>query len=37
LNATRPPFLLWNHPAVFLFALWVLGAEWFLRRRMHLL
>ena len=37
LNATRPPFLLWNHTAVFLFALWVLGAEWFLRRCMHLL
>jgi hypothetical protein len=37
LNATRPPFLLWNHPVVFLFALGVLGSEWFLRRQMHLL
>jgi hypothetical protein len=37
LNATRPPLLLWNQPLVFIFALGVLGGEWFLRRQMHLL
>jgi hypothetical protein len=37
LNATGPPHLLWNHASVLLFALFILGAEWFLRKRMHLL
>jgi hypothetical protein len=37
LNATRPPLLLWNQPIVFLFALGILGGEWFLRRQMQLL
>jgi uncharacterized membrane protein len=37
LNATRPPLLLWNQPVVFIFALGILGSEWFLRRQMHLL
>jgi hypothetical protein len=38
LNATYPPpqRLLWNHWAIFLFALFLLSSEWFLRKRQHL-
>jgi hypothetical protein len=37
LNSTHPPLLLWNRPAVFLLAMVLLTAEWFLRKRKHLL
>src|SRR5204862_1968481 len=32
LNSPQPPRLLWNEPAVFAFALVLLGSEWFLRK-----
>lgn len=37
LHTPTPPWLLWNHDAVFLGALVLLGAEWALRKRRHLL
>jgi hypothetical protein len=37
MNSSRPPSLLWNHPAVFFLVLFLLGAEWILRKRKHLL
>jgi hypothetical protein len=37
LNTPQPPTLLWNHFAVFALALGLLGAEWVLRKRKHLL
>jgi hypothetical protein len=37
LNTAQPPWLLWNHPALFLLAMLLLGSEWFLRKRKHLL
>lgn len=37
LNSPQPPTTLWNHPAVFALALGLLGTEWFLRKRRHLL
>ncbi len=37
LSTAQPPWLVWNHPVVFLFALGVLTAEWVLRKRKHLL
>jgi hypothetical protein len=36
-NTAQPPWLLWNHPIVFVGILAVLTAEWFLRKRKHLL
>jgi hypothetical protein len=36
LRTSQPPWLLWNHTAMFLFALLVLTAEWVLRKRKHL-
>jgi hypothetical protein len=36
LSTSQPPWLLWNHSAMFLFALLVLTAEWILRKRKHL-
>jgi hypothetical protein len=37
LSTSQPPWLLWNHSAMFLLALLVLTAEWILRKRKHLL
>ncbi len=37
LNTPQPPRLLWNHATVFCLALGLLGAEWVLRKRKHLL
>jgi hypothetical protein len=37
LNTPRPPIRLWNHWSVFLIVLGLLGSEWFLRKRKHLL
>jgi Aerotolerance regulator N-terminal/von Willebrand factor type A domain len=37
LHTPTPPWLLWNHDAVFAWALALLGAEWVLRKRKHLL
>jgi hypothetical protein len=37
LNTAQPPWSLWNHPVMFLVALFTLTAEWFLRKRKHLL
>ena len=37
LSGAQPPQLLWNRPAVLVLALGLLGAEWFLRKRKHLL
>jgi hypothetical protein len=37
LHTPRPPWLLWNHDAVFLGTLTLLGMEWILRKRKHLL
>jgi hypothetical protein len=37
LSAPQPPRLLWNHFAMFALALGLLGTEWTLRKRMHLL
>jgi Mg-chelatase subunit ChlD len=37
LNTPEPPRLLWNHLAVFALALGLLGCEWILRKRKHLL
>ena len=36
-NTPQPPSLLWNHAAVYALALALLGAEWLLRKRKHLL
>jgi hypothetical protein len=37
LDTPGPPWLLWNHMVVFLLALALLGSEWVLRKRKHLL
>lgn len=37
LNSSRPPWLLWNHTVCFLLVLFLLTAEWILRKRKHLL
>ena len=37
LNQPRPPWLLWNHAAMFLLALGLLTSEWVLRKRRRLL
>jgi hypothetical protein len=37
LSTPQPPRLLWNHGALFALALGLLGAEWLLRKRKHLL
>jgi len=37
LNTPQPPRLLWNHVAVFGLVLGLLGTEWVLRKRKHLL
>ena len=37
LSAPRPPFLVWNHWMVFSLVMLLLTAEWFLRKRKHLL
>jgi hypothetical protein len=37
LNTRQPPRLLWNHFTLFGLALLLLGSEWFLRKRKHLL
>jgi hypothetical protein len=37
LNTRQPPRLLWNHFTLFALALLLLGSEWFLRKRKHLL
>jgi hypothetical protein len=37
LNTPQPPRLLWNHYTVFALALGLLGTEWALRKRKHLL
>jgi hypothetical protein len=37
LNQPRPPWPLWNHPAVFALAVALLGGEWLLRKRQRLL
>jgi hypothetical protein len=37
LHAPQPPRLLWNHFSVFTLALGLLGTEWVLRKRKHLL
>jgi hypothetical protein len=37
LDSSRPPWLLWNHPAMFFLVLFVISSEWFLRKRKHLL
>ena len=37
LNTPQPPQALWNHATVFALALGLLGAEWVLRKRKHLL
>jgi hypothetical protein len=37
LHSPQPPRLLWNHPLLFMLALGLLTAEWFLRKRRHLL
>jgi uncharacterized membrane protein len=36
LNSSQPPWLLWNHSALFLLAVLLLTGEWFLRKRKHL-
>ncbi len=37
LNSPQPPHLLWNHTLMYALALALLGTEWFLRKRRHLL
>lgn len=37
LNASRPPWLLWNHVLCFALVLFLLTAEWILRKRKHML
>lgn len=37
LNASRPPYLLWNHMLMFALVLFLLTAEWLLRKRKHML
>lgn len=37
LNASRPPYLLWNHVLLFALVLFLLTAEWVLRKRKHML
>ncbi len=36
LSTPGPPWLLWNHPLLFVFLLLVLATEWILRKRKHL-
>jgi hypothetical protein len=36
LNSPLPPRLIWNHWVIFLVLLGLLGSEWFLRKRRHL-
>ena len=36
-NTPQPPRLLWNHLAMFSLALGLIGMEWLLRKRKHLL
>jgi hypothetical protein len=36
-NTPQPPRLLWNHFTMFALALGLLGSEWALRKRKHLL
>jgi len=37
LNTPQPPTLLWNHATMFALVLTLLGTEWALRKRKHLL
>jgi hypothetical protein len=37
ITTPQPPRLLWNHFAMFALALGLLGTEWVLRKRKHLL
>ena len=37
LNQPRPPWPLWNHPAVFALAIALVTGEWLLRKRQQLL
>ena len=37
LHQPRPPYPLWSHPAVFVLGLGLIGAEWLLRKRCHLI
>jgi hypothetical protein len=37
LNTPQPPRLVWNHWLVFALALGLLGTEWAMRKRKHLL
>jgi hypothetical protein len=37
LHQPRPPYQLWSHPAWFLVGLSLIGCEWLLRKRRHLL
>ncbi len=37
LSSPRPPLLIWNHVIVFTLVMLLLTAEWFLRKRKHLL
>ena len=37
INTPRPPQPLWNHLLAFLLVLGLLGSEWLLRKRKHLL
>lgn len=37
LNAPQPPQVIWNHPFMVVLALGLLGTEWFMRKRKHLL
>jgi uncharacterized membrane protein len=37
LHQPRPPYQLWSHPSVFVVGLTLIGVEWLLRKRRHLL
>jgi hypothetical protein len=37
LHQPRPPYQLWSHPLVFVVGLTLIGVEWLLRKRRHLL
>jgi hypothetical protein len=37
LHQPRPPYELWSHPSMFLMGLSLIGIEWLLRKRRHLL
>jgi hypothetical protein len=37
LHQPRPPYELWSHPSMFLLGLGLIGIEWLLRKRRHLL